>query len=44
MAWHHGAEFFQQAHAVGDAPGIRRVDEREAGHLAEIESRHLQDD
>ena len=38
------AQFFVQPDAVGDAAGVRRVHEREVGHLAEIERGRLQDD
>ncbi len=38
-----GAQFLQQPHAVGHGPGVRPFDEREVGHLAQPERRHLQD-
>ena len=37
-------QFGQQLVAVGDESGTRRVDEREADHLAEAERLHAQDD
>ena len=39
-----GAQLFQQADAVRDVALLRRVDEREVGHLAEVERGHPQDD
>ncbi len=38
------AELFEQADPIGDLAGVGRVDEREAGDVAEPERRHLQDD
>ena len=39
-----GAEFLQQLHPVADAALVRRVEEREALHLSELQRGHLQDD
>ena len=38
------AELLEQPDPVGDLAGVRRVHEREPGHLAEPEGRHLEDD
>ena len=38
------AEFLQQPDAVGDVPRVGRVDEREVGHVAQVQRGHLQDD
>ena len=37
-----GAELLQQLHAVADTASVRRVEEREVLHLAELQRRHLQ--
>ena len=39
-----GAELLQQPDAVRDVALLRRVDEREVGHLAQVERGHPQDD
>ena len=39
-----GPQLLQQPDAVGDLPGVRRVEEREARDVAQPETRHLEDD
>ena len=39
-----GSKFFEQADAVGDLLGVRGIDERESGDVAEAEGGHLEDD
>ena len=39
-----GAQLLQELHAVGDAAGVGRVDEREGRDVAQAECRHLEDD
>ena len=39
-----GAELVQEAHAVGHGPAVGRVEEGEAGHVAEAEGGQLEDD
>ncbi len=39
-----GLELLEEPDAVGDLAAVRRVDEREAGDVAEPEARHLEDD
>ena len=38
-----GAEFLQQLHTVADAARVRRIEERKALDVAELQRRHLQD-
>src|SRR6478672_5425860 len=39
-----GPQLLQQPHAVGDLPGVRRVEERKPCDVAQPDTRHLEDD